>query len=283
MVNSFLRLDADGNIEEIDLSTGESRILHDKTFTPEASGELIRVTTESGEIGWVSKFLPIEKRNQLTGSRKYYPYSILLAEEICFRIANGETVAKIGRDPGMPSNATIYKWRKEFEEFEHMYKRAVEARAEYYFSKGLEIIENLNDPEMVGVAKLKTEYYKHASRVGNQKEFGEKTQIDAKIAIGISKLETGIRRPGDSGFDSARIVNIEKEFSLGEREDGQGAELGNPSRVLTIESERNNDKTSEAGSGGDNLGGSDSVTSWIDDLSLRGSGGGPDGHSESGA
>jgi len=47
-----------------------------------------------------------------------------LADEICERHSNGESLVDIGNDPAMPSRATIYRWQDERQEFKTQCARA---------------------------------------------------------------------------------------------------------------------------------------------------------------
>ncbi|THD81761.1 MAG: hypothetical protein E7812_02785 [Phenylobacterium sp.] len=53
-----------------------------------------------------------------------------LAEAICERLANGESLKAIGRDPAMPCAATIYHWLERFPEFEAAYVTARRRQAD---------------------------------------------------------------------------------------------------------------------------------------------------------
>lgn len=47
-----------------------------------------------------------------------------LAEEICYRIASGESYSSISKDEGMPARWTLYRWIRKYEWFEKMYRQA---------------------------------------------------------------------------------------------------------------------------------------------------------------
>lgn len=47
-----------------------------------------------------------------------------VVEEICDRIAKGETYTSIAQDPHMPSVPVMYKWKRKFPWFEEMYRQA---------------------------------------------------------------------------------------------------------------------------------------------------------------
>ena len=59
---------------------------------------------------------------------RHCTYTDDLAEEICERIGNGDTLRKIGSDPRMPSAATICRWVGKYPEFKIMYDAALIAK-----------------------------------------------------------------------------------------------------------------------------------------------------------
>lgn len=70
-------------------------------------------------------------------------YSPELADEICRRIAKGETVRAIGRDDGMPEEATIRGWALDNKEgFFAQYTRAVQIRAGVWAEEIMEIADD---------------------------------------------------------------------------------------------------------------------------------------------
>jgi hypothetical protein len=69
-----------------------------------------------------------------------------VAEEICERIAEGESVAKICKDDRMPALRTVWRWMREYPEFRHDYDDAKEACAEFYAQNILQIADDLSIP-----------------------------------------------------------------------------------------------------------------------------------------
>jgi len=53
-----------------------------------------------------------------------------IADDICNRITNGESLASITREEGMPHPATVYRWLQRHESFCEMYTRAREDQAD---------------------------------------------------------------------------------------------------------------------------------------------------------
>lgn len=81
-------------------------------------------------------------------------YTEKLAEKICERIASGETVRGIGRDPKMPDAATIFRWAAlDHEGFHEQYARAREVQAENMFEEIVEIADGASDVIKSGAEK----------------------------------------------------------------------------------------------------------------------------------
>lgn len=62
-----------------------------------------------------------------------------LAEEICLRIAGGETVLALSADPDMPCAGSIYGWARRDDDFREMYLRAKEIAADLFFDLAHEV------------------------------------------------------------------------------------------------------------------------------------------------
>lgn len=66
--------------------------------------------------------------------KPYVQYAPEIGEEICRRMAAGETIFRICEDPAMPSRAAVYMWiadneREELADFQKMYAAATKAQA----------------------------------------------------------------------------------------------------------------------------------------------------------
>ena len=70
-------------------------------------------------------------------------YTIELADIICSRLAEGESMRSIGRDELMPAMSTLFKWLREHEEFTEQYVRAREISADVFFEDVIEISDDL--------------------------------------------------------------------------------------------------------------------------------------------
>lgn len=59
--------------------------------------------------------------------------------QICFGLANGESLISILRDPGMPAPATVYKWLRQEPDFADDYAQARQFHADYLFDEAREV------------------------------------------------------------------------------------------------------------------------------------------------
>ncbi|WP_210236257.1 terminase small subunit protein [Ochrobactrum sp. CGA5] len=69
-------------------------------------------------------------------------YTQEIADLICERIADGESLRTICDDQGMPSRTTVFKWLSRFNEFADQYARAREAQADTLFDEILSIADD---------------------------------------------------------------------------------------------------------------------------------------------
>ncbi len=69
-------------------------------------------------------------------------YSDEIAEKICSRLANGESLRSICRDKDMPDAATVYRWILNDDAFCKQYERARELQADTLADETLEIADD---------------------------------------------------------------------------------------------------------------------------------------------
>lgn len=68
-------------------------------------------------------------------------YTEDIAETICERLANGESLVKICKDENIPSQPTIYSWLDKFPDFLKRYTRARRDQAEFLANEIIEIAD----------------------------------------------------------------------------------------------------------------------------------------------
>jgi hypothetical protein len=70
-------------------------------------------------------------------------YSPELADAICQRLIEGESLRAICRDDGMPSASTLFAWLDKNEDFRSRYARARDIQAELGFDSIQEVAEDI--------------------------------------------------------------------------------------------------------------------------------------------
>lgn len=125
-----------------------------------------------------------------------------LADAICERIADGESLRTICSAVDMPNNATVFRWLAANRDFSDQYARAREDQAE---SLADEIVKIADEAEDANVARLRVEARKWVASKLKPKRYGEKLelehsgsiatltdeQLDARISQLIGKAGTG--------------------------------------------------------------------------------------------
>jgi hypothetical protein len=116
-------------------------------------------------------------------------YSIELASLICSRMAEGESVRSICRDPDMPAASTIFLWLARHSEFTEQYARAAEARAHGLAEEALEIADDgqndtyeddegnkRTDQDVIARSRLRVDTRKWFAARLNPRKYGDKVE-----------------------------------------------------------------------------------------------------------
>lgn len=92
-----------------------------------------------------------EKKQAATKNKGGRPstYDPHIANVICIRIGEGESLRAICREPGMPDKSTIFDWLRKYPEFADQYVRAREDQAETMAEEIVDIADET--PETVPV------------------------------------------------------------------------------------------------------------------------------------
>jgi len=122
-------------------------------------------------------------------------YTEELADEMCFRISNGESLRTICRDEHMPNIATVWRWRQDNKEFCKHYEKAREDQIECYATEMIEIADDstndfyekqlkngevavVGNNEMVNRARLRVDARKWACERMNPRKYGPKQDVN---------------------------------------------------------------------------------------------------------
>ena len=121
-------------------------------------------------------------------------YTTEKADEICERLAEGESLRAICRDDDMPSKATVFRWLRVHDGFSDQYARAREAQADTLFDDVLEIADDARNDwmerngdddqgwqlngEHVQRTRLRIDARKWMAGKLRPKKYGEKHQLE---------------------------------------------------------------------------------------------------------
>jgi hypothetical protein len=103
-------------------------------------------------------------------------YSDEIADAICLRIADGESLRSICQDKAMPDRSTFFRWLAQKREFRDQYARAREAQADLLFDEILEIADNADGDVVV----VKQEDGSTVTRVNHANVHRAKLKVDAR-------------------------------------------------------------------------------------------------------
>jgi hypothetical protein len=105
-------------------------------------------------------------------------FSQELADAICERIANGETLRSLCSDPAMPAWGTLWRWTVNNAAFAAQYTRAREDAADWHADRALDAALDVDGSQSseVAAARLKWDALRwHAGKCA-PKRWGEKVQ-----------------------------------------------------------------------------------------------------------
>lgn len=132
-------------------------------------------------------------------------YTQEVADAICERIADGESLRAICRDEGMPNKSTVFRWLVEFPDFATKYAHAREAQADTLVDEivsiadeevtmiradkhkpgadGEEEIEVVFDQTAVARNKLRVAARQWTAEKLRPKKYGPKLEIDQRTTL----------------------------------------------------------------------------------------------------
>lgn len=112
---------------------------------------------------------------------RWSTYTPELGQEICERIANGESLKAIGRDPTMPCAATVLRWAAEFPAFGDDYAQARRFQADYLFDEAREVALAAT-PGDVWVGRLQFDVIRWMTARMAPKKYCERVIVEAAVA-----------------------------------------------------------------------------------------------------
>ena len=103
-------------------------------------------------------------------------YTQAIADEICERLAHGETLRKMVLDEHMPASCMIYRWLDNNESFREQYAQARVRQADYYAEM---IIDESFGAHDASIGRLRMDALKWASSKIAPKKYGDKIELES--------------------------------------------------------------------------------------------------------
>lgn len=101
-------------------------------------------------------------------------YSAVMAQKICTRLADGESLRQICINDDMPAKSSVFLWLIQYPEFSDHYARAREQQAATYADDIVDIADSEPDPKR---ARVRIDARKwHASKLA-PKKYGDKLEL----------------------------------------------------------------------------------------------------------
>jgi hypothetical protein len=130
-------------------------------------------------------------------------FSQAMADRICSRIAEGESLRSVCRDDKMPAMSTVFRWLQAHKSFQEQYARAKEVGLESMADEILEIADDectmvkhpADEDQMVEVVFDSTAVARNRLRVDTRKwllsklapkKYGDKVDVNANHSGGIT-------------------------------------------------------------------------------------------------
>ena len=146
-------------------------------------------------------------------------YTAKLADDICTRIAQGESLRRICEGAGVPDKANVLRWLASTDEkykgFRDQYARAMSLRADMWADEIIEIADDgtndwmereLKDGGVVEVvnhehvtrSRLRVDTRKWLMARMEPKKYGDRVQNELSGTVGVEKIERTIVDPKPS-------------------------------------------------------------------------------------
>lgn len=139
-----------------------------------------------------------------------FEFSQEAADEICIRLAKGESLRKIcgaERDDFMPGQTTVFKWLDENDAFAKQYAGARARQADHYVEEIIEIADapNMTTNAETGEAelrdpardRLRVDARKWVASKLAPKKYGEKVELEHSGEVKVTRVE--LTGPSDDG------------------------------------------------------------------------------------
>lgn len=132
-------------------------------------------------------------------------YTVQLADEICDRLIEGESMYQICQSDHMPFYTTIWRWQEAHPDFAKKCARARVLQGEFMDHKVLETAENCKSKDDSYAARVKIAAYQWRAMKLDPKKYGVKEIIDLTVGKAVVKR--------DPAQTEAKRTKAKEEFS----------------------------------------------------------------------
>ncbi|MEO8455259.1 MAG: hypothetical protein ABI454_08865 [Sphingomicrobium sp.] len=115
-------------------------------------------------------------------------YTPDLAEVICSRLENGESLKSICEDAAMPHKRSVLRWVKSHEDFAEEYHLARWAAAEVFDDEARQLISGIKDRETAIAARAKFEILRWRAGVHAPRVYGERLDVGVGVTVDLTSL-----------------------------------------------------------------------------------------------
>jgi len=159
------------------------------------------------------------KKESNYSSSLFNAYSPIARDLICERLLNGSSIQDVCREFEI-DYAKIMYWRRTFEDFKEALSLAFVDRTYVYAENVLQISKTPTNKDELELLRFQRDTLKWLSQVYNPAQFDPKTKAVQDIATAAKiQVETGIRRPGDDGFNEKEIRDVSEQKFLASEKD----------------------------------------------------------------
>jgi transposase-like protein len=137
-----------------------------------------------------------------------------IAEAICERLSNGETLTSITRDPAMPCFGTVMAWVRRNPEFADLYAQARQAYADYLCDEARDVAQ-ASTHETVWSDRLQFDSIRWAAARMAPRKYCERLMIDMEVAA--------VRRERDGELTARARLFLATLGEDGDEDDEAGA------------------------------------------------------------
>lgn len=192
-------------LEKYDSTTGKIVAIQAKMTDVVPDENLQEVRLPDGTLVLVERGVDLAALNHIILDKKHY--NPVLVEIIAQKIAEGGSLTSVCKEPGMPSYATVCRWRRLHPELEDILLKARQDRAEFLRDMVLDEAYAA-DEDNIGPQKLRVDTLKWLAGKDDPNRFEAKPEkLQVSVAPSVIMVQTGINRSEDAA-DEVEVKDV---------------------------------------------------------------------------